>query len=85
LKEQAFVEGWREAIDKIASSPFCCGENDRGWRADVSWFLDNSDNYVKVLEGKYDGKKKETKEQRWEREEREFHEKETKRLANAAK
>ncbi len=60
LKEEAFVTGWREAIDKVSASPFCCGQNDRGWRADVSWFLANSDNYVKALEGKYDGEKKET-------------------------
>jgi hypothetical protein len=83
LKEQAFVEGWREAIDKIASSPFCCGQNDRNWKADASWFLENSDNYVKALEGKYDGEKKESKEERWAREEKEFKEREARRLTNA--
>ena len=57
MKEQCFADNWREVIDKIAESRFCLGENDRCWIADVSWVLANSDNYAKVLEGKYDGKK----------------------------
>lgn len=56
MKEEVFAESWREVVDRVADSPFCCGQNDRGWTADVSWILDNSDNYIKVLEGKYSGK-----------------------------
>jgi hypothetical protein len=81
MKEESFMSGWREAVDKMAASPFCCGQNDRGWKVDVSWFLENSDNYVKVLEGKYDGEKKETNEERWARQEKEFKEREARRLA----
>lgn len=64
MKEPTFSESWKEAIDKIDSSPFCCGNNDRKWKADASWMIANSDNYVKVLEGKYDGKKQETNQER---------------------
>ena len=56
LKENYFSENWMLVIDKIAASRFCCGDNKRAWKADVSWMLENTDNYVKVLEGKYDGK-----------------------------
>lgn len=47
--------GWREAVERIASSAFCRGENDRGWRADPDWLL-RPGTAAKVLEGKYDGK-----------------------------
>ncbi len=43
------------ALAKLAASTFCRGENDRGWRADIEWFL-RPDTLVKLLEGKYDGK-----------------------------
>jgi len=74
LKEAVFVESWREAIDKISVSPFCLGQTGGTWKADVSWFLANSDNYVKALEGKYDGEKVETEAQRQAREKDEYEE-----------
>jgi hypothetical protein len=46
---------WREALARAAASPFCTGGGDRGWRADVDWFL-RPDTLNKILEGKYDGK-----------------------------
>lgn len=58
LKEHAFVEHWKKAIDKAMSSAFCRGKNDRNWKVDFSWFIENSNNYLKVLEGKYDDKQK---------------------------
>jgi len=58
LKEPAFVEHWKKAIDKAMSSAFCRGKNDRGWKIDFSWFVENGNNYLKVLEGKYDDKQK---------------------------
>lgn len=54
LKEKLFAESWRQAIDRISASKFCIGQNDRGWRADIDFLLDNDTNYAKVLEGKYD-------------------------------
>lgn len=42
-----------EAFRKAQSSSFCTGQNDRHWKADFDWLL-NESNLVKVLEGKYD-------------------------------
>jgi hypothetical protein len=46
---------WREAIRRIAASPFLTGGGERGWRADFNWFL-RPDSLVNVLEGKYDSR-----------------------------
>jgi hypothetical protein len=53
LADSSWVSSWREALARAAASPFCRGENDRGWRADVDWFL-KPDTVTKILEGKYD-------------------------------
>lgn len=37
------------AIGNLAASRFHCGENDRGWRADLGWFL-KAENFLKALE-----------------------------------
>ena len=58
LKEHAFIKHWKEAIGKATASAFCRGKNDRGWKIDFSWFIENGNNYIKVLEGKYDDKQK---------------------------
>jgi len=57
MKEEYFVDNWRMIIERISITPFLTGDNDRGWKADVTWILENSDNYTKVMEGKYDGRK----------------------------
>jgi hypothetical protein len=49
------VESWADVIARIEASPFCRGKNDRNWKASFDWLIDNADNAVKVLEGKYDG------------------------------
>ena len=41
------------ALDRVRSSSFCRGQNDRGWRADLDWFL-RPDTVTKLLEGKYE-------------------------------
>ncbi len=46
----------REAIQRLAASAFCRGENDRGWVASFDWYIHNEDNALKVLEGKYDNR-----------------------------
>lgn len=56
MSEKQFAENLPLLIEKVASSDFLCGQNDRGWRADIDWLLKNDTNYVKVLEGKYDNK-----------------------------
>lgn len=50
-------EQWREVFERLEKSPFCKGINDRGWKADFDWIIDNDENSVKVLEGKYDDRK----------------------------
>ena len=47
------LEQWQAYCQRILASPFLCGENDRGWRADFDWALKPA-NAVKVLEGKYE-------------------------------
>lgn len=42
-----------EAFRRAQASSFCTGQNDRHWKADFDWLL-NENNLVKVLEGKYD-------------------------------
>jgi len=56
MREPLFAENWQAIIDKLAASSFATGNNDRGWKADLDWLLKNSDNYSKVLEGKYDNR-----------------------------
>jgi len=53
LKEPLFVENWKEIIDKAAASVFL---TTKCKPFDLSWILKNSDNYVKILEGKYDNR-----------------------------
>ena len=45
---------WREALKKAEGCPFLLGENDRGWRMNVDWFL-KPGSVRGILEGKYDG------------------------------
>lgn len=47
-------ETLQEVFDKCEASYFMRGDNKRGWRADFDWIFTNSQNWVKVLEGKYD-------------------------------
>lgn len=61
LGEPGWQEGWREAIEKVAGSRFCVGDNDSDWRADIEWFL-RPDTVQRLLEGRYDGLGKKTAE-----------------------
>lgn len=56
LSDKFFSDNWAPAIEKIRVSKFCNGQNDRGWRADIDWFL-KPDSISKIMEGKYDDKK----------------------------
>lgn len=52
-RNAGWARDWRPALDRAAGSAFCCGSNDRGWRATVDWFL-RPDTVTKILEGVYD-------------------------------
>lgn len=45
-------------FDKMQASKFLRGESSRGWKADLDWLFANDNNWVKVLEGKYDNETK---------------------------
>lgn len=53
LRDEFWKENWRPALDRIRTSAFCLGKNDRGWIADVEFFLRPS-TVAKIMEGKYD-------------------------------
>ena len=54
LKAHPGRDFWQDVFTKANKTPFLLGENDRGWRADLDWFVANDENGMKVLEGKYD-------------------------------
>ena len=59
LGDPFFRERWKEAIALIHASPFLLGHNDRGWRADIDWFL-KPESLTRIIEGKYGSAKKST-------------------------
>lgn len=46
----------QEVFEKAEASHFLRGDNNRGWKADFDWIFTNGQNWVKILEGKYDNK-----------------------------
>lgn len=50
---EAFLDDFRDAVIRASTTPFCRGDNDRGWKASFDWFIDNDTNYQKVLEERY--------------------------------
>ena len=63
----AEMGGWAEAerifrdcFDKVNQSDFCNGENDNKWVATFDWFFANDKNWIKVIEGNYDNRKRKT-------------------------
>lgn len=46
----------RDAIGKAVVSPFCNGQNDRGWVITFDWLMESADHLLKVYEGKYDAR-----------------------------
>jgi hypothetical protein len=48
------VEDITEAIWAIPRTPFLCGENDRGWKADLDFLLQPK-SFNRILEGSYGG------------------------------
>lgn len=50
------LDWWRSYFERIRASSFCCGDNDRGWRADFDWAIRSEDVICKVFEGRYDNR-----------------------------
>ena len=62
LKEPSFINGYAEILRKAHASDFLMGrqpsQSHPNFRVTFDWIIKNEENYVKILEGKYDGKKK---------------------------
>jgi hypothetical protein len=56
LTERPLTE-WQVVMQRIQSSAFCTGRNERGWVASFDWLIGSPDVAVKVLEGKYDDRR----------------------------
>lgn len=52
LKDPFFREHWKSGMEAIPERPFLLGQNDRGWKADIDWFL-TPEAITKIVEGKY--------------------------------
>lgn len=54
LSEPAF--DFKDITERIRHSEFVRGKNDRGWKIDFDWIFLSPNNYLKLLEGKYDSR-----------------------------
>lgn len=55
LAEAGGLDGWTSALGRARASPFLTGANDRGWRADLDFFL-QAKSFNKLVEGGYDAR-----------------------------
>lgn len=53
MRDEFWRTNWREAMQKVSRSSFCAGTNDRGWKANLDWFL-RPDTVPKLMEGQFD-------------------------------
>jgi len=54
LKDDSkFLDNLNQVIEVISETPFLTGRNKNNWKVDFDWLIANSNNYVKILEGKY--------------------------------
>lgn len=53
LAECGGIEGWRAALGRIRGSPFLLGQNERGWKADLDFVLQQK-SFTRLMEGSYD-------------------------------
>ena len=64
LKENPDPEYWREVVKKVMDSEFCRGNGNGAWKANFDWLV-RPDTHLKVMEGFYDNRAKEEKEEWW--------------------
>jgi|GEM_PF-2987034 len=50
--QEVGLSGLGDVFQKVSSSSFLNGENDKGWQADFDWILKPA-NFQKIIEGKY--------------------------------
>ena len=46
------IEYWNRYFEYVKTIEFLTGNNNRNWKADFGWLV-NSENFIKVIEGKY--------------------------------
>tara|TARA_Y100000588_G_scaffold371298_1_gene442451 strand:- start:1118 stop:1864 length:747 start_codon:yes stop_codon:yes gene_type:complete len=51
----------QEIYDCMQDSPFLLGDNDNNWKASFDWVFCSADNWLKIVEGKFKGTKKNSK------------------------
>jgi hypothetical protein len=54
-KEHPNVDFWRNAVERVAASNFCCGESESKWRANFDWLI-RPGTVENIYEGKYDNR-----------------------------
>lgn len=50
LADSWWRKNWQNALDLVAKNPYLLGDNDRGWKANIDWFV-RPDTVVKLIEG----------------------------------
>lgn len=45
---------WRQIFERAAASPHLRGENERGWKADLLWFLQSEEKCLRTIDGFYE-------------------------------
>lgn len=53
LSDAGGMDGWRHALGKLAAAKWMHGENDRGWKADFDFMLQQK-SFTRLMEGGYD-------------------------------
>lgn len=51
------IDVFRACFEKVAETPFLCGNNDKGWKVTFGWIVQPG-NFRKVMVGKYDSYEK---------------------------
>jgi 5-methylcytosine-specific restriction endonuclease McrA len=53
--EATWRDSWQSALERAGPSRFLNGDNERGWKIDLEFFL-KPDSVTKIIEGKYDNR-----------------------------
>lgn len=56
LKDCGGLPGWMSACERLSQTPWMLGDNDRGWKADFD-FIVQEKSFTKLMEGSYDRSK----------------------------
>jgi hypothetical protein len=54
MRDKEWASSYLKALSLLKNCPFLIGKNDRGWKANIDWFL-QPDSVAKILEGQYSG------------------------------